>query len=458
MIFAIVDIETTGGNTKSSKITEIAIYKHNGISILESFSSLINPEIPIPEFIARLTGINDEMVKDSPKFFEIAKQIIEFTEDCVFVAHNVAFDYGILRHEFRMLGYDYRKPHLCTVRASRYVIPGHESYSLGKLTKALGITLKNRHRAVGDAEATAHLFTLLYQKDSKGLQTFIQDEINPKILHTNLDLDVLDDIPNKPGIYKFYNETNQLIYIGKSKQLKKRIEQHLRNVKTLKGVLMQKEIARIEYELTGSELIALLFESELIKIHQPIYNKALKNTNYAYGLFVYENQTGYIQLYVEKIGKNTQIPLSAFTTKKEASTYLHHIVDEYELCPKHCGLETTTGTCFNYQIKKCKGACIEEEPRDSYNERVNRLIHQLTYEDENFFLLENGKDKKEKSVIWIENGSFRGYGYVPFFALRQPHRTWLRYIDIHPEDQDARTILRFYMRKNESLVKIPYKG
>ena len=134
MNYAIVDIETTGGSPKSSKITEIAIYKHDGKEVIDEFVTLINPEMPIPPFIVNLTGINDEMVKDSPKFYEIAKDIVEFTKDCVFVAHNVGFDYGIIRHEFRSLGFDYRRPHLCTVRASRYVIPGHDSYSLGKLT------------------------------------------------------------------------------------------------------------------------------------------------------------------------------------------------------------------------------------------------------------------------------------------------------------------------------------
>jgi len=137
--YVVVDIETTGGSPKSSKITEIALYKTDGAQILDEYITLINPEIPIPEFIVRLTGINDKMVETAPKFYEVAKKIIEFTQDCIFVAHNVAFDYGMIRGEFRSLGYDFRLPHLCTVRASRYMLPGHDSYSLGKLARALGI-------------------------------------------------------------------------------------------------------------------------------------------------------------------------------------------------------------------------------------------------------------------------------------------------------------------------------
>jgi DNA polymerase III subunit epsilon len=456
--YAIVDIETTGGSTKSSKITEIAIYKHDGTKIIDSFDTLVNPEMPIPEFISRLTGIHDDMVENAPKFYEIAKQIIEFTEDCIFVAHNVGFDYGIIRHEFKLLGYDYRKAHLCTVRASRYVIPDHESYSLGKLTKALGIQLVGRHRAKGDAEATAHLFTLLHQTDSKGLQTFIQEEVNPKILHPNLDLEILEEIPNKPGVYKFFNDTNQLIYIGKSKHIKKRVEQHLKNSKTLKASIMREEIARIEFELTGSELIALLYESELIKVHKPIYNRALRRSNYSYGLFSFEDQADFIQLYVDKINKTSSPPITTFTTKKEANDYIFHLVEEFQLCQKLVGLEKSTGSCFGYQIKKCHGACAGTETPESYNLRIQALINQLTFDDDNLFLVENGRDKREKSVVWIENGSYRGFGFVPYYALKQPHRNWLRFIDLHPEDKDARTILRYYTRKNTELLKIPYTG
>ena len=458
MNYAIVDIETTGGSTKSSKITEIAIYKHDGIQIIDSFATLVNPEMPIPEFISRLTGIHDKMVEDAPKFYEIAKQIIEFTDDCIFVAHNVGFDYGIIRHEFKLLGYDYRKAHLCTVRAARYVIPNHESYSLGKLTKALGINLVDRHRAKGDAEATAHLFTLLHRTDSKGLQTFIQEEVNPKILHPNLDLEILEEIPNKPGVYKFYNDTNQLIYIGKSKHIRKRIEQHLKNVKTLKGSIMRQEIARIEFELTGSELIALLFESELIKVHKPHYNRALRKATFAYGLFDYEDQAGYLQLYVDKISKTSSAPITTFTTKREANEYIFNLVEKHQLCQKLCSLEKSSGSCFGYQVRKCHGACVGTENPESYNLRVGELINVLTFDDDNFFIVENGRDKREKSVIWIENGSYRGFGFVPYYTLKQAHRNWLRFIDLHPEDKDARTILRYYLRKNSETLKVPYGG
>ncbi|MES2555243.1 MAG: exonuclease domain-containing protein [Bacteroidota bacterium] len=453
MQFAIVDIETTGGSTKSSKITEIAIYKHDGVQVTDSYVQLVDPEMPIPEFIARLTGINDKMVEGQPRFFEIAKHIIEFTEDCIFVAHNVGFDYGIIRHEFKLLGYDYRKPHLCTVRASRYVIPGHDSYSLGKLARALGIEVNGRHRAGGDALATAELFTMLIEKDKKGLQTFIQEDVNPKVLHPNLDLEILEEIPNKPGVYKFYNDVNQLIYIGKSKHIRKRIDQHLRNNKTLKGATMMQEIVRIEFELTGSELIALLYESELIKVHKPLYNRSLRRNNFSYGLFVFEDEGGYKQLYVDKLNKNSGLPLTTFTTKKEANDYIYHLADQHQLCLKLCGLEKTTGSCFGYKVKKCHGACTKVEVTVDYNERVTTIEQSLTFDQEHFYLVEPGRDKREKSIIWIENGSYKGFGFVPFYMLKNHPKSWSKFIDLRPEDRDARTILRYYLRKNTEVQR-----
>ncbi|MBM3456327.1 MAG: exonuclease, partial [Bacteroidetes bacterium] len=294
MNYVIVDVETTGGSPKTSKITELAMFKHDGEKVIDEFISLLNPEQVIPDFIVRLTGITDKMVENAPKFYEVAKKIIEFTDGCIFVAHNVSFDYGMIRSEFKNLGFDFRMPHLCTVRSSRYVIPGHASYSLGKLSASLGIEIDGRHRASGDALATTKLFDLLLRKDNNRLEKFIQQEVNPKNVHPNLDLEILDEIPNKAGVYKFLNEFNQIIYIGKSIHIKKRVEQHLRNTKSVKGLKLIQDIVRIEYELTGSELIAMLRESLLIKQFQPIYNRKLRKSLFPWGLFDEIDNKGYI--------------------------------------------------------------------------------------------------------------------------------------------------------------------
>ncbi|PWL28200.1 MAG: exonuclease [Fluviicola sp. XM-24bin1] len=447
--YAIVDIETTGGSPKSSKITEIAIFKHNGEKVIDDYVTLVNPEMTIPQFIVQLTGINHHMVQSAPKFYEIAKDIIEFTQDCVFVAHNVAFDYNVLRAEFKSLGYDYRRPHLCTVRASRYVLPGHDSYSLGKLTRALGIELIGRHRAGGDAFATSELFTLLMETDAKNLQTFIQEEVNPKRLHPNLDLNELDEIPNKTGIYKFYNETNELIYIGKSIHIRKRIDQHLRNNSTKKAIKMQKEITRIEFELTGSELISLLRESYLIKQHKPIYNRSLRRHLFPYGLYSYTDEGGYIRLFIAKVSSMNEPAITSFNTKREGIAFLERQVEAYDLCTKLCDLYKSQSACFQYTIKNCLGACIGEEAPESYNARCQQLIDRLTLNGESFYIIDKGRQRSEKSLILVENGGLTGMGYAPFHFKKQPPQQWKTYLDLMPDDRDARTILNLFLRKNE---------
>lgn len=163
-MYAVVDIETSGGRAQLDRITEIAIYIHDGEKIVDEFSTLINPETYIPSFITRLTGINNDMVATAPKFYEVAKKIVLITEGCLFVAHNAPFDYRFIQEEFKRLGYNYQRQTMCTVRMSRKIIPGMGSYSLGNLCQNLGITINNRHRAAGDALATTQLLEILINK------------------------------------------------------------------------------------------------------------------------------------------------------------------------------------------------------------------------------------------------------------------------------------------------------
>ncbi|MBU2019393.1 MAG: GIY-YIG nuclease family protein [Bacteroidetes bacterium] len=456
MNYAVVDIETTGGSPRSSKITEIAIYIHDGEKIIDEFSSLVNPEMKIPEFIVNLTGITDHMVADAPKFHEIAKKIVQFTEDCVFVAHNVGFDYGITRQEFKNLGYDYRRPHLCTVRASRYILPGLESYSLGKLTRNLGIPITNRHRAGGDAFATAHLFTLLNNKSHLSIEKFIQHDINPSILHPNLDLEDLEALPSKTGVYQFYGELNELLYIGKSINIKKRVNQHLRNTKTKKGSELLNKICRIEYKLTGSELIALLEESRTIKEFKPKFNNALKKNKFPFGLFSYTDDVGYIRFYIELTSKKTDIPLTSFTTKREGVAFLTEWTEKYTLCQKLNDLYQSKNACFHYGIKQCNGACINKEETITYNQRTQDMVAFLNLNEETFYIIENGPQKSEKALVLVENGILVGYGFAPYHFHKQPVLRWKRYIDPIKEDRDSKTILGTYLRKNSQLSIVKF--
>jgi DNA polymerase-3 subunit epsilon len=308
-----------------------------------------------------------------PKFFEIAKKIIEFTRDTIFVAHNVSFDYGVLRTEYRRLGFDFRMDHLDTVQTTKILFPGYKSYGLKNITRDLGIELTKHHRAIDDTKATALLFNMLFEKDPQNLQSFIRQEINPSALNPKLKLEQFDDVPNKTGVYKFYNENGELIYIGKSIHIKKRIEQHLKNTKTQKGLELRLKIAAIDHELTGSELIALLKESEEIKIHKPVYNRAQKNTVFSHGLFMHEDQAGYKRFTIKKTSSNDQ-PVTTFTSINNAKATLDYWVSEYQLCQKMCNQHDGVNGCFNYSIKKCEGACVGLESPEQYNQRVEQLL------------------------------------------------------------------------------------
>lgn len=278
MNFAIIDVETTGGKFNEEGITEIAIHKFDGVDIVDSFISLINPERDIQPFVVNLTGINAKMLKNAPKFFEVAKRIIEIMEGCVMVAHNSSFDYRVVKNEFSRLGYDFEIPTLCTVELSKILLPGFESYSLGKLCRTIGIPVSDRHRANGDALATIKLFEILLQKDKdklivkKTIKMGNQRDLSGKLLK------ILDTLPIQSGLFYFHRYNGDIIYIGKGKNIQKIVNQiFLRNSNRARALL--KEMDSVTFELTGSELVARIKYEEVISIHKPKHNRNKKLTN-----------------------------------------------------------------------------------------------------------------------------------------------------------------------------------
>jgi len=270
-LYAILDIETTGGKYNEEGITEIAIYKYDGHQIVDRFITLVNPEREIQPFVVRLTGINSDMLKNAPKFHEIAKRIVEITEGCIVVAHNAIFDYRILKTEFRRLGYDFQRETLCTVALSKKLIPDLPSYSLGKLCKTLCIPVSNRHRAEGDTIATTKLFKILIDKDTE--KTIIKSHIKngiEKELSAKYQV-ILDELPSSTGVFYLHKENGDILYIGKGKDIKKSVNKiFLKTSK--KAKLLQQSTVSVSYELTGNELIGnLKFDNELLQ-NKPKFN------------------------------------------------------------------------------------------------------------------------------------------------------------------------------------------
>lgn len=459
MNYAILDIETTGGSPKHEKITEIAIFIHDGEKITEEFSTLINPEKYIPPFITGLTGITNEMVADAPKFYEIAKKIVELTENRIIVGHNVNFDYSFIQNEFKQLGYDFFRENLCTVRMSRKLIPGFRSYSLGKLCNQLNIEINGRHRAIGDAYATVKLFELLLQKETESGTTEIsRPKPSGRIKNLNgfLTPEKINELPSATGVYYFHDSEGNLMYVGKSKNIHSRVLAHLGNKKSRRSIELSEKIAGISFELTGSELIALLLESEEIKKNKPSYNRAQRRTASGWGLYTHYDQKGYINFVIRKTGEKNSVPVTSFNNKTEGRVMMNKLVEKYWLCQKLCGLYTTDGACFHYDIRQCNGACIGKEPVKTYNERAHKLIKSFELEVDNVLIIDRGRTQQEKSVILLENGIYMGFGYFDIGESYVNIEDIKECIHKHQDNRDVRQIVKSWIRNNkaEKLIHI----
>jgi DNA polymerase III subunit epsilon len=455
-MYSIIDIETTGGNPYRDKITEIAIYLHDGTQIIREFHTLINPERKIPYFISRMTGITDEMVARAPKFYEVAKTIVELTENSVFVAHNASFDYNFIKTEFKNLGFFFQRECLCTVKLSRKIIPGYKSYSLGKLCNDLNIIIENRHRAQGDALATVKLFELLVHEkpteifvETLGIK-FNNNPVNPVITR-----ETIEQLPQKTGIYFLMDEHGSIIYIGKSKDIRQRVLSHLSNVKTKRALEMVQKITNIEYEVTGSELLALLKESEEIKNHKPLYNRAQRRSLYNYGLYSYTDFNGYTCLKVEKT-INGAVPHTCFASLDKAKEFLFTLTEKFNLCQNLTGLYATKSACFQYAIKQCRGACMGVEPADSYNLRVKDALDYAGFIKENIIVLDQGRTSSETSFIMVENGRYLGYGYASKEEQLLNPDDFKQLLSPAEDNRDVRQIISGFLRNKRTGKRITY--
>lgn len=463
-MYTILDIETTGGKYNEEGITEIAIYKFDGHEVVDQFISLVNPERPIQPFVVGLTGINNDMLRNAPKFYEVAKRIVEITEDCILVAHNAKFDYRILRTEFNRLGFEFKRKSLCTVELSKKLIPDMPSYSLGKLVKNLGIPISNRHRADGDALATIQLFKILLNKDSN--KTILEENLReaPKRQMDNKLIRLMEQLPSIVGVYYFHNEQGDIIYIGKSKNIKKRVNQHFTS-EAAKAKQIQKEVQHISFEPTGNELIALLKENEEIKRTQPKYNRSLKRNTllnqqvFTHALYTFTDENGYMHLKIAK-ADFTEEPITTFTNLPQAKRTVQNIVEKYNLCQKLSGLEKSSSnvnrTCFYYGIQKCLGACIREEPSESYNDRVKQVIEKFSFPKQTLLVLDRGREPGEKSAFLLENGDFKGMGFFTLNHQISDRNILKKIIAPMENNRDARHIIQSYMRKNNDLKIIQF--
>ena len=404
--------------------------------------------------MVNLTGINNKMLRNAPKFHEVAKRILEITEDAIFVAHNTSFDYRVLKTEYNRLGYNFKRNTLCTLELSKKLILDMDSYSLGKLTKQLGIPLTQRHRASGDALATVKLFKLLLDKDLD--KNIIIDNIkntNKSNLPKNLN-EILNELPSSTGIYYMHNKNSEIIYIGKSKNIKKRVNQHFTG-KDSKSHKLQINTISVSYDETGSELIALLKESNQVKLHKPIYNRKLRKSIYPFGIYKNTDVNNYINLSISKINSDND-PLTTFKNMNNAISFLNKLINENDLCQKLCGIYKSNNNCFRYTINECSGACIKLEDSDQYNNRLTKAIKYLNFKNKNFAIIDKGRNIEENSFVLVENGLFIGLGYFNLNFQINNIEVLKKILISMEHNKDSQQIIQSSLKKSKGIKILNY--
>lgn len=404
-MYAIVDIETTGGHASGNGITEIAICIHNGVKVVDRFHTLINPHQNIPVYITALTGISNAMVATAPAFEEVAHEIYAYLHDAVFVAHNVNFDYSFIKHQLKNAGYELNVKKLCTVRMGRKIFPGLPSYSLGNFCRSMGIEIENRHRADGDADATATLFTKMLQQEGAQLHIdkMLKKTSSEQWLPTYLDKAVIDALPAKPGVYYFHNAKGKIIYVGKAINIRKRVSSHFTHHD--EGKRRQhflRFVANITCQVCASELHALVLESAEIKRLWPKYNYSQKQPAQKYGLYSFEDGKGYLRLAIDKKKKHLKAHYH-FNLLHEGLVMLIKMAEQFELDKKLCYIDKDPINEKDIEFL---------DPPSHYNGKVRSALQELDAQLPTFVLIDDGLEDDQKLCMLVERGSFWGMGYI----------------------------------------------
>lgn len=441
MAYAIVDIETTGGYAAANGIIEIAIKVFDGENIIEEFETLVNPNQNIPKYIQAFTGINNQMVQEAPQFEEIAGKVFTCLQGNIFVAHNVNFDYSFIKSHLEFYGYNFNAKKLCTVRLSRQIFPGLASYSLGNLCNSLEIDLNNRHRAGGDAGATVLLFKRLLDNDVKAvIQTSLNRNSKEAALPPNVPKAHFDALPKNPGVYYFHDKKGKVVYVGKAKNIRSRVNSHFSNNSDSKQKQnFVRNVYGISFQSTATELMAAILESTEIKRLWPIFNTSQKRQEEVFGIFVYEDQNGYMRLAIEKKRKYSS-PVYTFHYKVDGYGVLKKLMKEFSLCPKLCFVQTDKEKCIGIIEEHCHGACEKQEAAENYNERVLQAIASLTQRP-SYLVIDKGLSENEISCILVDQGSFFGMGYLPKNLENISRQTIQEYIKPYKENSYIRTLL-----------------
>lgn len=438
-MYAIVDIETTGSHAQNNGITEIAILLHNGKEIEGRYETLINPGYSIPKYVAALTGITNEMVALAPRFEEVAVNIYNLLHNRIFIAHNVNFDYSFVKYHLRRANYEWSAKKLCTLRLSRKAFAGLARYGLGSLCRELEIPIQNRHRAGGDAEATAILFEkIIAQAGVKIIKDFLQKDGREQVLPPNLPKEQITQLPYQPGVYYFHDAKGKVIYVGKAKSLKQRVVSHFTGLDTgKKRQEFLRTIHSISYTVCSTEFTASIVESAEIKRLWPEYNYSQKRREQAFGMYVFEDGKGYLRICIDKKKKYVE-PLATFGLLVEAHRTVWKLVKDFEL---------NTGLCF---LEKLPAENSFTEDPALYNAKVKTAIAWLVSQQPSYAIVEQVQD--HQSCVLVEKGKLYGLGQLPITQSLQEIEPIKSYLTIYPENEVIKSMIYRYTEKHPEKI------
>lgn len=441
-MYAVIDLEATGGKPGTERIIEVAIFMFDGRRIVDQFITLVRPDVPIPPFVQKLTGIREQDVRTAPRFHEVAKRIVQMTEGAVFVAHNAPFDYRILREEFARLGFDYQRVVLDTIPLAEKFLPGMPAYGLSTLCTELNIAHTRKHRADGDARATVQLLQILLDKDR---EKYIEGVYlkQPAATGKHKFSDQIARYVKTVGIYYLFNADGRVLYVGKSDQLRVRIDRHFLSTSE-KALALQAEVASIRVEETGSLLLADILEHVELKKLKPPYNQAKDKFRLRFGLFPIETEDGVLW---DVRGIRRDPPALQVDSLADGVALLGGMAEARQwsladvllprLVPQHAPEAAQTA-----DLPRTVGEALEALEAFLWPEGV--VIY-----------LDRGREPGEKTAFWVDGGRFLGYAYVRLEQEVHDQATLKNRLTLLPQQPYLRSLLAEYVHSGRLQVVRP---
>ena len=451
--FAIVTMTTFGYKPNPLRIVQLSISKLKGEFYQTIFTTNINPEERIPNYIQERTGLTDSILLKAPTFSDVANTILQELENHILVGHNASFLHYALQSEYKYLGYSFKIPQLCTIRLAKKLMPNMTNYELPYLSSVLNIPYTPSNDLEEYSNAVDILLQRLIQLDdedviSKFLAPKVEKEhFDPK----NIQYQKLNTLPNVPGVYRFQNQSGETLYVGKAKDIKKRVLSHFYN-SSEKEIALCDATFHIDFETTGSELIALLREADLIDKIDPPYNYIQKKNYITYHIIPQKNRKGILQLKIER-RPFAHSPTEIFLRKGDAIKRLIQLTEKFKLCPLQTGLKTKLGRCTHGEYNECDGVCTGEEEIGSYNHKVENALDYLNNENDNYVIFEKGRTKEERSFILILHGVYQGYGFIDNSQSFSSIEDFKDMLDSKKHSYHTAKIISSYRQRNPWKIK-----